>query len=272
MLPKNLKRIGIAALLLVAVLANGLFLIRENLQKDLSKVENAYQAGERATTLSERKKAFNQALEGYLQLEVTYHPLYGNGKLYYNLGNTYFQLSEYPLAILYYEKALNLLSDPVKAEENLRISRQKLEIESTPHRVNVFQSLVFFHKWPLPTRLQGLSLSLILITGCLSLFIWYPYPGIHSLCGCLATVALILLGSALYSRFFSSVDAIVTHPTFLFREAGAQYAKVREDPLIAGSKVEVLDFSKKGWIKIATSQGEVGYTQAIDMQLIEPYR
>lgn len=270
-MPKNFKKIGIAGLLCLVLMAGFVFLIRETLQKELEKVEKAYQEGERATTLSGRKKAFNQALEGYLEMEVAYHPIYGDGKLYYNLGNTYFQLEEYPLAILYYEKALNLLSDSSKVQENLRITRQKLGIVDSS-KANVFQYLVFFQEWLLPTRLQLLSFCLILIIASLSLFIWYQFSWIKPVFWTLAAIALILLGSVFYSRFFSSVDGIITQPALLYRDAGTQYAKVREDPLIAGSKVEVLDLNKEAWIKIATPKGEIGYIKAADIQLIEPYR
>lgn len=71
-------------------------------KKELTDADSSYIEGEKATTLAKRQEKFNQALSLYMNLEEEYAPTHGDGKLYYNIGNTYFQLQEYPRALLYH--------------------------------------------------------------------------------------------------------------------------------------------------------------------------
>ncbi|MEK7819106.1 MAG: tetratricopeptide repeat protein [Bacteroidota bacterium] len=64
-----------------------------------------------------------------------------SSEIYYNLGNTYFRLQDYPRAILNYEKAKINLSDDADIEHNLKLSQLKIvdRIESLPK--------IFFIQW-----------------------------------------------------------------------------------------------------------------------------
>ena len=68
-----------------------------------------YSQGVSAATVAGQSAAFNAALDEFLGLEAAGNPVFGSGKLYYNIGNTYFQLEEYPRAILYYARAERLM-------------------------------------------------------------------------------------------------------------------------------------------------------------------
>ena len=48
------------------------------------------------------------------------------GPLLFNLGNAYFRLGEYPLAVLHYERAARLMPDDPDLQHNLKQVRQKL--------------------------------------------------------------------------------------------------------------------------------------------------
>lgn len=272
-LMNNKKWIGFLLLALAILILLKEFFEQKNLQNQLNQIEEAYQKGEKAKTLNERKKVFNTALEGYMQLEKEYDPKYGDGKFYYNLGNTYFQLEEYPLAILNYEKGINLLSDATKAEANLAIARQKLGIVEKKEPP-VFEYLLFLQKWPLPFRLQLLSVCSLLLFLTLSVNLWRAVPGLKSILFVLGIIFLALLGSVAYSRFFASVHAIVIRPGYIYRDAGMQYAKVKEDPLTPGVKVQILGYSPEdgGWMKIMAPQNEFGFIKGADVQIINPYR
>ncbi|PJD97614.1 MAG: hypothetical protein CK425_03030 [Parachlamydia sp.] len=269
---KTLRLSMIGLLLLLLVLWGIQFYGSRHEQEQLNAAENAYQAGEKAVNINERQKAFNEALQHYLSLEEAHHPIYGSGKFYYNLGNTYFQLQEYPLAILNYEKALNLLADPSKAEANLKIARKKAKVDEKAPPTG-FQQVLFFHTWALSTRLQLISICLVLIFALISLSLWKTFPGVKTLIILLGILFVSLLASAIYSRFFSSIEAIVIHPTYLYRDAGLEYAKVQEQPLTGGTKVEVLGFYEDGeWVKILTSHKELGYIKSMDARLIDAYK
>ena len=59
---------------------------------------------------------------------------YSSAELYYNLGNTYYKLGNYPMAILYYEKSLKLNPNNEDTKNNIEIARAFIsdKIEAVP--------------------------------------------------------------------------------------------------------------------------------------------
>ena len=99
-----------------------------------------YLEGERAKTPEERKKAFNDALASYLQLELK-HP---SGYYLYDIANCYYQLGEYGLAILYYYKAERKLPRDPKIQYNLSQALIKAGLQAQPNTISNY--VLFFHK------------------------------------------------------------------------------------------------------------------------------
>lgn len=237
---------------------------------DPAQANESYRKGVEAKTVAEREEAFNNALNLYLQLDKAYHPVYGNGRLDFDIGNTYFQLGEYSWAVLYYYRALQLMPRSDRLKENLEVALSKLGL---PHKnaEETFHNLLFFHyKLSLPERLQvflGLSLLLIIFG---SWMIWHPSRklkyGIVILCFCWAVMLLALF----YARYLSPLEGVVINPTMVYRDAGKQYAQARSEPLLAGMKIEVIDVLQSGrWYKIITPDGTLGYVPQTALQLIE---
>ena len=150
---------------LLALLAGSVLIVKFRSEESRVQAANAlYASGEVAKTIDARQKAFNQALDLYLALEHDYHPSFGNGRLYYNIGNTYYQLGQYPWAILYYERALALAPRDERVRQNLVLAQEKL---SLPHAepINAFATLFAWHSnLSLPERLQ-----LFFVCGMISL-------------------------------------------------------------------------------------------------------
>ncbi|MCC5709535.1 hypothetical protein LH488_27915, partial [Klebsiella pneumoniae] len=87
----------IAAFFLLGLLAALFFyLILPHYPSQSDEAYQSYVEGEKAQTIADRKTQFNHALTLYKDLDNKYHPDFGNGKLFYNIANTYFQLGEYP--------------------------------------------------------------------------------------------------------------------------------------------------------------------------------
>lgn len=229
--------------------------------------ESEYREGEISTQVADRKKAFNLALSHYLQLEKNYHPNYGNGKLYYNIGNAYFQLGEYPLAVYFYEKSLSLDPRDNKTISNLATTLDKLGL-NRPTTGFKLDNIFFFHSYlSLPERLTLFFFFSLLAFLFLSLIVWHRRRLLQSLAILFGISALILLGSIFYSQFISPMEAIVVKPAFLYRDAGDQYAKVAEKPLTAGEKIQVLDL-KGEWLKVLTPSGELGFIKSNSLRII----
>ncbi len=244
---------------------------QHQLEEDLNKALLSYQKGENGKSVAERKQGFNAALDSYTQLEKKYKPCYGTGKLYYNLANTYFQLGEYPTAILYYYRAYNLMPRDPEVQHNLDTALEKLHLTKV-ESVSPIKSLFFFHTYfSLPERLIiffYLGLALLVL---FSMWIWFP--AIKFLLK--YAIILICIGyfllflSLLYSRYIEPLEGVLVKSSFLYRDKGKQYAKVLDSPSLAGLKVQILDVQAKGaWLKILTPDGTLGYVPAESLRLI----
>jgi len=236
----------------------------------LKEAFTSYSAGEKGTTVAERKNDFNAALNIYKQLDKEYSPNYGNGRLYYNIANTYFQLGEYPWAILYYNRALALMPRNEKVQHNLAIALGKLNLPSAPETNKTFRHLFFLHyDLSLPERLQGFFISGLILLLFISMFIWWRKSWIKYVIFLSGIVCLLFLLSVGYTRYLEPVKGVLVKAASLYRDAGTQYAKVIPKPLPAGEKVEVLESREDGhWLKILSPNGEVGYVPMDAIRLI----
>ena len=77
------------------------------------------------------ENAFDSALTVYKSIV---DQGYSSATLYYNLGNTYYKLKNYPLAIYYYEKSLKLDPNNEDTKHNIEIAQLFLtdKIEAVP--------------------------------------------------------------------------------------------------------------------------------------------
>ena len=235
----------------------------------LQTADRAYFAGEKAEGINERKEKFNTALQNYLQLEKTFHPREGNGRLDFNTANALFQLEQYPLSIYYYYRAKGLRPRDVRVQHNLEVALQKAKVATKPE-TSVFQQIFAWHFWlSQPERLQLFSILTFLLFALLSVQFWKPHPTVKSVLIFTAIAWACVMGSLLYSRFVEPIEGVLVRATSLYRDAGLQFAKVQENPILGGSKVEVLDTVKNGeWVWIKTPEGTLGYVPSEAIRVI----
>ena len=237
------------------------FLFTRNGSEELKHADDSYYAGEQAKEIAARQRNFNLALKYYKSLEATYDPAFGSGKLYFNIANTYYQLREYPWAVLYYYKAMALMPRDNKAERNLKIALDKLSLKEQVDK-SVFDRVFFlYHYLSLPERLQLFFVFAFLTFVFASILIWLRSRWIKTLlilCVIMAGIMLISIG---YTRYLSPLEGVIVTSTNIYRDAGTQYAKVTEQPIPSGTKVEVKEIIPRNgkWLKILTPDGEFGY-------------
>lgn len=235
----------------------------------LHEADQFYRTGETAKTVDERKKAFNQALERYSELEQKYQPEFGNGKLYYNIANTYFQLDDLPQSIYYYTRALELSPRDPAARRNLAQAQYKLKLPVAPPPTLSWKSIASASFLSLPERLNLFFWTILLLFVLASFYIWNRSRWLKPLIGIVAAGSLVMLSSLIYSRYIAPQEAVLIHPSNLYRDAGTQYAKVMPEPLQAGLKVEVVNVRESGsWLKILTSDGSLGYVPVDAIKLL----
>lgn len=231
----------------------------------------AYREGEQATTVAGRTGAFNRALKQYLEWEQTYQPNYGNGKLYYDIGNTFYQLEEYPWAVFYYYRALALSPRDDSVKNNLNIALSKLNIQNSgSESESALNRLFFFHTMlSLPERMQvffALNVFLLVIGSC---YLWLHWQGLRRVLYVLDVLWGVFLVSVLYTRYFAPIEGVIIQPAAFYRDAGEQYAKVSKQPVLPGNKVRVLNAVEEGtWLKVVSASGEVGYVPNSVIRLI----
>lgn len=240
-----------------------------NTQEELKKAEDSYTFGEQAKTIADRKDGFNQALAIYLELNNRFNPSYGNGKLYFNIANTYFQLEEFPLAVYYYTKAKNLRPRDENVKRNLELTLRKIGLEYKEKSSFMRDFILLQTFLSLPYRLCILfSLTIVLFILC-STRIFVANKYLNSAIIVFGLSSILILASIFDSLFLQATQAIITKPVQLSRDAGEQYAKVMDQPVPAGSLVEVVDVVNGGlWLKITTEEGIFGFVPYSSAKLL----
>lgn len=242
-----------------------LFFMSPNLELKLQEAGTSYKSGESAKTVAEREEKFNIALKNYLEVEKENDLRFSNGKLYYNIANSFFNLDEFAYAVYYYYKAIALRPLDEKVERNLAVALNKLGLKEEPN--DSLKVITFFS--PLTRKLQAFSLSWILFVVLASLYIWKEKPIYKQLSGTFLLVSAFALSWIIFSALFSPKEGVLIQGVELKMDAGDQFAAVREEPLSAGLKVKILDFDKeREYYKIETSQDEIGFVPKNTLRVI----
>ncbi len=226
----------------------------------------AYQKGERAKSMEERELFFNQALSFYLDLEETA----AGSSLFYNIGNCYFQLKDYPLAILYYKKALKDYPRHAKAKEHLALSLDKLGLQA--EKKSFLEDLLPFHyKYSIHERVEFCIYLFALFFVLASLYLYFRKTLLIQFSYFFGALASLFLLSISLSYCFAPLELILLKPAILRRDAGAHYSGVVEEPFLAGSTLRVLEqpTSSPSWLKVESEQGVQGFIALRDIRFIE---
>lgn len=241
----------------LAIVASSLF------GGDYQSAFEAYQLGERAETIEERAKYFNKALSLYSQNEVE------DGKLYYNIGNCYYQLNQLGMAIWYYTKAQKLLPRDTKIEKNLQKAQKQAQtpISSWDH---ILKSVFFFHfKLKVEEQKAIFALLSLILTLFISLAIWIKKPFFKPLIS-IFSMAVCLFGFSLAKEHLNQGKALIIQPTLLRCDAGMQYKEIDHLLSAVGERCKVIEVSADGdWVKIKTTSGKKGYAQSDHIRFLK---
>lgn len=185
--------------------------------------------------------------------------------LYYNLGNTYFKLRNYPKSILYFEKALKLAPNDNDILENLQIANSRIvdKIEPMPE--------LFFKVWwrnfcNIFHPDTWAILSILALVILLVLVFWFLvsrnhavrkttfFFGILFIFVLIGTLAIAAQGRASLKQ---ENQAIIFSPTITVKSAPG-ISSVDLFILHEGAKVTILD-NVSGWNRIRIANGSVGW-------------
>ena len=193
---------------------------------------------------------------------------YVSAPLLYNIGNTYFKMRNYPMAILNYEKALKLEPNNEEIKQNLAIANALITDKIEPMPVFFLTrwwrnigNLLSANGWA-KASLELLGVLLVL----LFLYFTTRTRGIRkatffaSIIVILLFICSLIFASQKRSYIDEHNEAIVMVPTITVKSAPSS-SGVDLFVLHEGTKVEIID-NTDSWDKIKIADGSVGWMPA----------
>lgn len=214
-----------------------------------------YVEAERTDRPEVRKKDFNEALSFYLHAA----PSTPSGELLYNIGNCYYQLGEYGLALLYYYRAERELPRDEKIAHNIQVALTKtgLQESSTDGGFALFSFLDRFSFYEKELFCVAFLVAAFIFA---SLALWIRIQTFTQLAVVSFVLSMVCVISLLWTLFLSPIEAVIVQPGVLFAGPGRQYVVAVKKPMVPGLKVRVDEIVDNGaWLKIVLPTGETGY-------------
>lgn len=223
-----------------------------------------YQKGLETTILFERKNALNSALSQLLKSPPS-------SATYQNLSHVMQLLGQDPWAVYYTYQALK--QNPRDREMETRLDAL-IQSANLPPRAqeNPFGPLIRWHQ--ILSKGEKFILfffSVAALFALCSLKIWREGRMLLPLIGVMGLIAALLGGSLLYTHYFAPLEGVLIKPAALYRDASRSALLVKDVPLPAGLKLDVLEEKEEGqWLKVRTDQGEYGFVDYRAIRLLEP--
>lgn len=185
--------------------------------------------------------------------------------LLYNIGNTYFKLRNYPMAILNYEKALKIDPNNEEIKQNLAIANSLITDKIAPMPVFFLTKLwKNIGNWQ---SANGWATTTLIIFSILiiSLFLYITTRSVvikkitffSNILIVLLFVCSLVLASQKYQYMNQHDEGIVMIPTITVKSSPSA-SGVDLFVLHEGTKVEILDHADN-WDKIKIADGSVGW-------------
>ncbi len=243
------------------ILKIGLLFVIAFVMTSMTKAQSPEQLLIEANTLY-NNNAYDSAAVVY---ESIINKGYSSATLYYNLGNTYYKLRNYPMAILYYEKSLKLDPNNEETQHNIEIANAFIsdKIEAVPDLFiktwwNKLSNTFSANVWAVITLV---TFGLLLIT-----LYFYLTAKTRTIKKSMFFVGLILIiinicsfsiSANKYDYLKTNDEGIVMTSTITVKSSPSS-TSVDLFVLHEGSKVKVLD-TTDNWDKIKIANGSIGW-------------
>ena len=191
--------------------------------------------------------------------------------LYYNMGNTYYKMKQYPMSILYYEKALKLNPGDEDIRTNLEIANL-----AVVDKINIIPQSFIARWWNgIKSSLSSDGWAWVSIAAfamlliCLFAFLMARRTALRKtgfFVGLVVAVCLVLsvvFAVQKHQDMNHQDEAIIMTPTVTVKSSPADNS-VDLFVLHEGAKVQISGTSN-GWNKIKIADGSVGWLQAETM-------
>ena len=238
-----MKRILMVLILLIPALASG-----NEASKAFYDGVSHYEAGR-----------YDEALAQFLTIAQTGTQ---NGKLAYNIGNTWMQKREVGKAILWYERAARLMpGDPdLIFNRNVALAQVK---DRPEERETPMLSVLFFWKRGIPLKtLQGLAIGAGLLLWTLALAgLFWGRPPLKSATLIVGALFAVLASTAIWDTATrtGSTRAVIL-PSAVSIRSGLSDTATELFTLHSGSQVSV-EKERGDWVRIVFAEGKIGWVK-----------
>ncbi len=199
-----------------------------------------------------------------------------NGKLEYNLGNSYLQSGDVGRAILHYRRAQRLIpNDPLLAE-NLSVARSRCLTNIRLSASSKALKTIFFWHYQTSTAAR-LRLAVVAYVGIWILITargWTRRRGVTIAAVVAAAVAGSLGASTAVSRWSdrNAPDGVVIGvDVAVHKGPGAGYNRQFEQPLQPGVEFTLKE-RRGGWWNVELTDGKTGWVDTVHAELIPTQR
>jgi hypothetical protein len=241
-----------------------------------------------STLYSEAKGFFKQANEAAVRYPDEAQSLYAksamryervireggihNGKIFYNLGNIYFQMKDTGRAILNYRKALLYTPNDTNLKQNLAYVREKRQDQiEDKQETKVLKTLFFWHyDLSQKVRIIAFIISFMLMWGfaCVRIFVKKPF-----IVWCIASASILSIffaGSLAADEisFRKSRPGVVTSSEIVARKGNSEsYEPSFKEPLHSGTEFILIE-DRGEWLNIELADSRTCWVPSKDIELI----
>lgn len=195
-----------------------------------------------------------------------------NGKLYYNLGNVWFQRGDVGRAILNYLRAEQYMPNNVNLQQNLAYVRQQRKdaFEQTEKR-KVLNTLFFWH-YDIPSgiRLRVFSFAFLAFWGLATVRLFWKrgaHTGALAATGLLAALLFVSLTVEARSHRLHPAGVVVAEESVGRKGDGQTYQPSFGEPLHAGTEFTVLE-DRGDWVQVSLPDERTCWLARRDVALV----
>jgi hypothetical protein len=247
---------------------------RDVLQKSNAAFEAA--VAMRSASSIEARRLFREALDGFQSLVSGGVQ---NGRLYYNIANTYLRLGDVGRAVVNYRRALRLSPGDEQTRKNLEVARNSVELKfAKPAAGAMIETLFFWHyNTSLAARTRTALVAYALFWGLSLAMRLLPRrpPGLG---WALLTVGLLTAAvgaSAAWQRATADrkIEGVVIADHVVLRKGNGEYYDPQFDrPLPQGVEFRLRasrpDVDGAAWYHIELPDGKDGWLRADQAEVI----
>ena len=183
-----------------------------------------------------------------------------NGKLFYNIGNTYFRMEDVGNAILNYRRAELYMPSDVNLMRNLHYAQaRRVDSFEEQQSTRILKTLFFWHyDFSAKTRgiLFGVTFAFLWLFSTVRLFIKRPY--LNWLIGACAILSFFLFGSLMADYVQARVvkpGVIVAREVVARKGDSKTYEPTFKQPLHAGTEFVMKD-DRGSWMQVELTDGK----------------